>query len=99
MMGILTLYTNYVEKGIFAVVTQKIGNKKPIVWQTSSYLKKYDDGYDLVLYMQDGGKVTEAHSKKSVANFIDLNGCVVHEIVESEVTKLHDKISIEKKDK
>jgi Microsomal signal peptidase 25 kDa subunit (SPC25). len=35
MMGILTLYTTYKEKGIFAVA-----KKDHIVWEASSYLKK-----------------------------------------------------------
>lgn len=40
MMGILTLYTTYKEKGIFAVCVQKEGSKKDSVWEASSYLQK-----------------------------------------------------------
>lgn len=40
MMGILTLYTTYKEKGIFAVCIQKEGSKKDSVWEASSYLQK-----------------------------------------------------------
>lgn len=40
MMGILTLYTTYKEKGIFAVCVQKDGAKKDSVWEASSILQK-----------------------------------------------------------
>lgn len=101
MMGILTLYTTYKEKGIFAVALQKTGSKKDNVWEASSYLKKYDDKYNLVLVLHDGktGTKRETSTKKSVAGFIDSSGCVVHELVEAEVTKLHNSLLSEKKEK
>ncbi|EFA03199.1 signal peptidase complex subunit 2 [Tribolium castaneum] len=102
MMGILTLYTMYVEKGIFAVCMQKKdGQKSDNIWEASSYLKKYDDKYKLVLTFKDGktGAFRETSLKKSVANFVDVNGSVVHEIVENEVSKLHNSLLNERKDK
>lgn len=100
MMGILTLYTTYKEKGIFAVCIQKDGSKKERVWEASSHLAKYDDKYNLSLSYKDAkGSKREASSKKSVANFIDVNGRVVHELVESEVSRLHNSLLSEKKDK
>jgi len=40
MMGVLTLYTTYKEKGIFVIAAQKDGSKKENIWEASSYLKK-----------------------------------------------------------
>lgn len=39
LMGILTLYTTFTEKGIFVVVNQKDGSNKK-TWQASSEMKK-----------------------------------------------------------
>jgi signal peptidase complex subunit 2 len=101
MMGILTLYTTYKEKGIFAVCIQKEGSKKNSIREASSYLKKYDDKYRLVLAFKDSktGSQRETDLTKSVAHFVDVNGSVVHEIVENEVTKLHNSLLSERKDK
>ncbi|KAF5283547.1 hypothetical protein FQR65_LT13839 [Abscondita terminalis] len=101
MMGVLTLYTTYKEKGIFVVASQKDGSKKENIWEASSYLKKYEDKYNLVLLVRDtkSGTTRTASIKKSVANFVDTNGLVVTEIVETEVGKLHSSLLSERKDK
>ena len=101
MMGILTLYTTYKEKGIFVVASQKNGSKKENIWEASSYLKKYDDKYKLVLCCYDAktGARREANIKKSVASFVDTNGTVVTDIVETEVGKLHNSLLSERKEK
>ncbi|KAJ8971101.1 hypothetical protein NQ314_000883 [Rhamnusium bicolor] len=101
MMGILTLYTTYKEKGIFAVCIQKDSSKKENVWEASSYVAKYDDKYNLTLAFIDGKtkQRRETNSKKSVANFVDVNGSVVHELVEAEVTRLHNSLLSERKTK
>ncbi|XP_063900628.1 signal peptidase complex subunit 2 [Zophobas morio] len=102
MMTILTLYTTYREKGIFAVCIQKKdGQKKDSRWEASSYLKKFDDKYKLVITLKDGktGSSRDASLEKSVANFVDVNGSVVHEIVENEVTKLHNSLLSDRKEK
>lgn len=39
LMGILTLYTTFKEKGIFVVAKEKVGNNTRI-WEASSYVKK-----------------------------------------------------------
>lgn len=101
MMGILTLYTTYKEKGIFVVAIQKTNSGQENVWEASSYLKKYDDKYNLVLTYKDGktGSVREATMVRSVANFIDENGCLVYELLETEVSKLHNSLLTDRKEK
>ncbi|XP_073995161.1 signal peptidase complex subunit Spase25 [Rhodnius prolixus] len=102
-MGLLTLYTTYKEKGIFVVSIQKdpAGFVPDNVWEASSYLKKYDDKYNLSLAMKDGktGTIRSATIVRSVANFIDENGVIVHELIEPEVSKLHNSLLSERKEK
>lgn len=97
-MGILTVYTTFREKGIFAVMKQKDGiNKK--VWQASSEMKKFDDKYTLYLTVKDVKGVREASITKSCANYIDSNGIVLENLVANEVTRLYNSLNHEKKDK
>ncbi|NP_001040214.1 signal peptidase complex subunit 2 [Bombyx mandarina] len=99
LMGILTLYTTFKEKGIFVVAKEKVGNNTR-VWEASSYVKKHDDKYNLVIVMRDtNGNTREASVTKSFANFIDVNGTVVQNIVSNEITKLYHSLSSEKKEK
>ncbi|KAL4712806.1 hypothetical protein ACJJTC_011876 [Scirpophaga incertulas] len=99
LMGILTLYTTFKEKGIFVVAKEKVGNNNR-VWEASSYVKKHDDKYNLVLVMRDGsGKSREVSVNKSFANFIDTNGAIVQNVVVNEITKLYNSLSSEKKEK
>lgn len=62
---------------------------------------RYDDKYSLVLSFRDGksGSTREATLKKSVAYFVDVNGAVVSDLVDAEVTKLHNSLVSERKDK
>ncbi|CAH1098801.1 unnamed protein product [Psylliodes chrysocephalus] len=101
MMGILTLYTTYKEKGIFAVCVQKDSSKKENIWEVSSYLPKYDDKYTLSLVFVDGKtkQKRETSIKKSVANYVDVNGNVVTDLVEAEITKMHNSLLSERKEK
>lgn len=71
-----------------------------LTWEASSYLNKYDDKYNLVLTLKNykTGSSHEESVVKSVANFIDENGVVIPELVESVVTQMHDNL-VNKKEK
>lgn len=97
-MGILTLYTTFREKLIFAVMEQKDGNNKKI-WQASSEMKKFDDKYTLYLTVKDLKGVREASITKSCANYIDVNGVVLENLVANEVSRLFNSLNNEKKEK
>ncbi|KAK6619034.1 hypothetical protein RUM44_003416 [Polyplax serrata] len=100
--GILTLYMSYIEKGIFAVTVQKDSkNSSENIWEASSYMKKFDDKYSLLLTLKDGktGNLREAVSSKSIAQYIDDTGAVIYDLIEVEVSKLHNSLLSEKKEK
>ncbi|XP_031845500.1 signal peptidase complex subunit Spase25 [Nomia melanderi] len=102
-MGLLTLYTSYKEKGIFIVAIQRdpAGFNPDLIWEASSYLKKYDDKYNLVLSVKNAatGSINETSITKSVANFIDVNGVIIAELVENAVTSMHDSLTSQRKEK
>lgn len=97
-MGVLTLYTMFREKGIFAVMTQKDGSNVK-TWQASSEMKKFDDKYTLYLTVKDSKGVREASITKSCASYIDTNGVVFENLVSNEVSRLYNSLNNEKKDK
>ncbi|XP_065206023.1 signal peptidase complex subunit 2 [Planococcus citri] len=103
MMGVLTLYVTYVEKGIFVTVVQRdpSGFDPDIVWEASSTLEKYCDKYNLSLVTKSRKDDTERETSfsKSIALFFDDNGTIVPENVEKEVLKLHASLSSSKKNK
>lgn len=103
LMGVLTLYTTYKEKGIFVVVMQKdpAGLDPDSRWEAASHMKKYDDIYELSLAYTDGktGQTRESKLTKSVGDFIDENGQVCQDIIEPLVMKLHNSLASGKKDK
>ena len=103
LMGVLTVYTTYKEKGIFVAAYQKdpAGVDPTNHWEASSSLKKYDDLYELILEYKDGKtkKVRKASSKRSVAQFFDDNGVLLMDQVEHEVTKLHNNLLSSRKSK
>ena len=86
LMGVLTLYTTFKEKGIFVVVMQKdpAGLDPDSRWEAASNMKKYDDKYELTLTYLDGMTNTrrETTVTKSVGDFIDDNGLICQDLLE-----------------
>lgn len=72
-----------------------------LIWEASSYLKKYDDKYSLVLSVKNSatGVVNETTVTKSVANFIDVEGVVIPEYVEAVISQMHYSLTSQKKNK
>jgi len=103
LMGVLTLYTTFKEKGIFLVAVKKdqAGIDPDQIWNISSLMKRFDDKYQLVMSFNSSVKRVprEAKFEKSVANWFDQNGVLVYDIFESEVSKLHNSLLVDKKDK
>jgi signal peptidase complex subunit 2 len=77
------------------------GFNPDMIWEASSYLKKYDDKYNLVLSIRSAsmGIFNETSVTKSVANFIDVNGVVIPELIETVVTNMHDSLTSQRKEK
>jgi len=102
LMGVLTLYTTYKEKGIFVVVQQKdpAGLDPDSSWEVASAMDKYDDLYELTLAYTEGksGARRETVVKKSVGDFIDENGQICQDIIEPMVLKLHKSLAAGKKE-
>lgn len=103
MMGVLTVYTTFKEKGIFLVAHEKdrAGIDPDNIWQVASQLKRYDDNYHLHFTYIDG-QTKEARSAsmvKSVSNFYDINGSLCMDIFEPEIRRLHTDLTSERKDK
>uniref|UniRef100_A0A182IZB4 Signal peptidase complex subunit 2 n=1 Tax=Anopheles atroparvus TaxID=41427 RepID=A0A182IZB4_ANOAO len=99
LMGVLTIYTTYVEKGIFVLSEQKDANGNVKRWKASSDMKKYDDKYELTVQLKDSRGIREATVTKSVANFIDTNGVVLDDLVASEVNRIVNSLNADRKDK
>ncbi|XP_050096152.1 signal peptidase complex subunit 2 [Anopheles aquasalis] len=99
LMGVLTVYTTYVEKGIFVVSNQKDSSGNVKRWQASSDMKKYDDKYELTVQLKDTRGIREATVIKSVANFIDVNGVVLDDLVANEVNRIVNSLNADRKDK
>jgi len=79
LMGILTLYIMYKEKGIFYIGLEKdkAGVDPPNVWTFTSEQKKYDDIFELSIQYKSGtgtGQFRESTVKESVTKFFDEKG-------------------------
>ena len=102
LMSVLTLYTTYMEKGIFIVAKEKdaAGLDPDSVWEASSNMKKFDDMYELTLLFVDGKTKKRRHASfnRSCGDFFDENGLLCSDLVETAVLKLHRSLQNEKKD-
>uniref|UniRef100_U5ESF7 Signal peptidase complex subunit 2 n=1 Tax=Corethrella appendiculata TaxID=1370023 RepID=U5ESF7_9DIPT len=98
LMGVLTLYTTFVEKGIFAVGIEEDGTSTKH-WKASSEMKKYDDKYHLTITLKDSrsDKFREATVVRSVANFVDVNGVILDDLVANEVNRIIIQLQQDKK--
>lgn len=95
-MGVITLYTTYMEKGIFAVTLERdeSGFNPDAVWEASSYIKKHTGTYHLTLIRKDsvGGDIREREIAKSVANYFDVEGTLCQDLLENEVSKMREAV-------
>lgn len=103
MLKILNFYLNFkIFKLLYFIYFRDPAGFNPdLIWEASSYLKRYDDKYNLVLSVRSmaTGNVNETSVTKSVANFIDVNGVVIPELIENVVTNMHDSLTIQRKEK
>jgi len=101
MMGVLSIYTTFKERGIFTVALEKDAARldPDNTWTLASTLKRYDDMYTLHMSYTDGETKQErkAEFTKSVADFFDENGSICTFQFDPEVVKLHDSLNKEKK--
>ncbi|TRY63793.1 hypothetical protein TCAL_07282 [Tigriopus californicus] len=102
LMGVLTLYTTYFEKGTFLVAQERdpAGLDSACRWEASSHMEKFDDMYQLVLTVCDGEnqKSRTDSFNRSCGEFIDENGVVCLDLVDSAVDKLVRSLESGKKD-
>lgn len=100
MMGVLTWYTTYMERGIFCTALNKdaAGIDPDDVWHASSCLKRFDNVYYLTLSQKDGktGQTKEARTQITIENFFDESGKLVYPSVEREVVRLHQDVDHKK---
>ncbi|XP_037075086.1 probable signal peptidase complex subunit 2 [Pollicipes pollicipes] len=103
LMGILTLYTTYVEKNVFLVAVQKdpSGMDPDSKWEVSSTMKRFDDSYTLSIRYVEGASARQRQASvtRTVAAFFDENGVLVRDCLQPVVTKLHNSLLAGKKDK
>lgn len=103
LMAILTAYTTFIEQGIFLLAVDKdpSGIDPDHKWIARSCLKRFDDNYNLLITFIDGKTKETKESKlsKSVSNWFDEKGVLLHELFELEICKLHNDLLTDKKQK
>ncbi|XP_053210999.1 signal peptidase complex subunit 2-like [Panonychus citri] len=102
LMGVLTLYTNLVEKGIF-LVAKKVdptGIDPTGRITVSSCLKRFDDIYQICFEYNTGKKGAKTKEKtlsRSVASWFDEDGHLLFDSFKADVIQLHNSL-VSKKD-
>lgn len=102
LMGVLQLYTWYIEAGYFYVALDEdpTGRKPTVKWILSSSLKRFDHNYRLEMEVQVEGETRGTASlNKSIAFWIDDAGEVRLDLLGPDILKLHDSLLPDKKHK
>jgi len=100
LMGVLTIYTSYIEQNIFLIAHQKdpIGTEPDVVWTMCSYMAKYDKFYSLSLKRTEVSKEGRVASIKTcVGKVFDINGELHMDVFTPMVMDLHKSLLPEKK--
>lgn len=96
-MALLTVYTTFCEKGIFLKADQYNSDRKVKVSLTiSSYMKRFDDQYQLLFEIKDQGEKREEKLESSVANWFDEEGYFLDDRFENDIEKLYKKLFAKK---
>lgn len=102
IVGLLKLYSVFVEKSVFLVALQKdqVGLDLDNVWTVSSSLKRFDHIYHLEMQYKHGAtkQTCEAKLEKSIASWFDEKGTLLYDLFEPDVCKLHDSLVGNKKE-
>jgi len=94
LMGVLTFYTMYIERGIFVEAYQD--NNK---WTISSDMKRFEDEYTLSVEYSVGGTTNEAKLSKSASKWFTEEGDLINSKFEAEVSRLIESLKKDKKNK
>ncbi|KAK0404258.1 hypothetical protein QR680_017369 [Steinernema hermaphroditum] len=94
MMGILQLYQWYVEKNIFYQADEKCAGEVR-KWTWSSEMQRYDDTYTLQAEYTQGTRSGTTKVIRSVGNYINEDGEVVHSQLKAEIANVYNSLSKE----
>ncbi|XP_052104708.1 signal peptidase complex subunit 2-like isoform X1 [Mytilus californianus] len=97
LMGVLTLYTTYMEQNIFLVASDKdkAGLEPDDKWELASTLKKYTHLYKLKMTFTNGktGLSRSEEIERPVNNYFDEDGTLLFKLFEPEVRTLQGRIA------
>jgi len=97
LMGLLTLYTQFYERGIFVVAKKKdeVGLEPAKVFTVASNLDRFNDMYGIEIWMNIEGKrgvKAEAKLEKSIASWFDHTGVLRKDLIRKDVDRLHNQL-------